>query len=278
MSWPTIVLASIVFAIILYLTTCAGYFIFHRYFIFFPSRRLALTPSDFQLQYEEVFFQTVDRVRLQGWYIKGKTSEEWKDSTFLFFPGNKGSISDFLKPMSYLAKAGFHIFLFGYRGFGRSEKKRPTEKGVYRDSEAACEYLLKEKEVSVKDMIFFGQSLGCAMAALMAKRFHPRALILEGGFSSLAEVAAQAVKCLPLKRLTTSRFETRKFLLKVNCPVLIIHSYEDKAIPLSHADDLLSAVTGQKHKAIISGPHAKGLQHDPEKCLKEIKQFLETIG
>jgi pimeloyl-ACP methyl ester carboxylesterase len=267
-----------VFAIILYLATCAGYFIFHRYFVFFPSRRLPVSPSNFQLQYEEVFFQTVDSVRLQGWYIKGKTSEEWKDITFVFFPGNKGSLSDFLKPLSYLAKAGFHVFLFGYRGFGGSEKKRPTEKGVYRDSEAACEYLLKEKEVSVKDMIFFGQSLGCAMAALMAGRFHPQALILEGGFSSLVEVAAQAVKWLPLKRLTTSRFETREFLLKVNCPVLIIHSYEDKAIPLYHADDLLSAVTGQKRKAVISGPHAKGLEQDTEKCLKEIKQFLETIG
>jgi pimeloyl-ACP methyl ester carboxylesterase len=186
-------------------------------------------------------------------------------------------MSDFLKPMTYLAKAGFHVFLFGYRGFGKSEKRRPTEKGVYRDSEAACEYLLKEKKILVKNMIFFGQSLGCAMAALMAGRFHPKALILEGGFSSLVEVVAQAVKWLPLRLLTTSRFETRKYLFKVNCPVLIIHSHEDKAIPLSHADDLFSAVTAKKQKAIISGPHAKGLEHDPVKYLKEIEQFLRTI-
>jgi hypothetical protein len=91
MAWPTIVLASFFFAIILYLTTCAGYFIFHRYFIFFPSRKLPVTPSDFQLQYEEVFFQTGDKVRLQGWYINGKISEEQKGMTFVFFPGNKGS-------------------------------------------------------------------------------------------------------------------------------------------------------------------------------------------
>ncbi len=277
MAWPTIVLASFFFAIILYLTTCAGYFIFHRYFIFFPSRKLSVTPSDFQLQYEEVFFQTGDKVRLQGWYINGKISEKQKGMTFVFFPGNKGSISDFLEPMSYLAKVGFRVFLFGYRGFGKSEKKRPTEKGVYRDSEAACEYLIKEKNVSVKHMIFFGQSLGCTMAAFMASRFQPRALILEGGFGSLAEVAAQAVKWLPLRLLTTYRFDTRSFLLKVNCPVLITHSHEDKAIPLSHADDLFNAVTGKKRKAIISGPHAKGLQHDPEKYLNELEQFLRTI-
>jgi pimeloyl-ACP methyl ester carboxylesterase len=277
MEWPTIVLVLIFFAIILYLTTCAGYFIFHRYFILFPSRGLSTTPSDFQLQYEELFFQTADKMRLQGWYIKGETSEEWDGMNFVFFPGNKGSISDFLEQISYLAKAGLNVFLFGYRGFGKSEKKRPTEKGVYEDSEAACEYLLREKNISVKNMIFFGQSLGCAMAALMASRFHPRALILEGGFSSLVEVAAQAVKWLPLRLLTTSRFETKKFLSKVECPVLIIHSYEDKAIPLSHADDLFNAVPGQKKKVIISGPHAKGLEQDSENCLKEIMQFLRTI-
>ena len=276
MSWTSMVLFIILFAMVLYLATCAGYLIFHRFFILFPSRKLSATPSDFHLQYEEVFFQTFDNVRLQGWLISGEPSKEWKDMNFVFFPGNKGTISDFLVPIRHLVKAGFNVFLFGYRGFGKSQKRRPTERGVYRDSEAACVYLVKEKRIPMENMVFFGQSLGCAMAAFAASRFSPRALILEGGFPSLIEVAARAVKWLPLRFLTTSRFETRKFLTDVKCPVLIAHSRDDKAIPLSDADDLFNAVSVQKEKVILSGPHAKGLEYDKEKYLNEIKQFLRT--
>lgn len=276
MTWPAIVIVFLLFAIILYLAICVGYFVFHRYFVLFPSRKLSAMPSDFQLQYEEVFFQAADKVRLQGWFIKGDSSEEWNNMTFILFSGNKGTISDFLEPVSHLAKTGFNVFLFGYRGFGKSEKNRPTEKGVLEDSKAACEYLLKEKIIPEKNMIFLGQSLGCAMAAFAAGLFHPRALILEGGFSSLADVAAQAVKWLPINMLTTSRFETKRFLSKADCPVLIIHSHEDRAIPLFHADDLFNAAPGKKKKVIISGPHAKGLEYDRERYLNEIIEFMRT--
>ena len=278
MTWPSIILYIIIFMAVLYLGTCAGYFIFHRFFILFPSRKLPVNPSNFHLQYEEVFFETSDSVRLQGWLIKGEPSEEWKDITFVFFPGNKGTMSDFIEPMSHLAKAGFNIFLFGYRGFGRSQKRRPTEKGVYKDSEGACHYLVKERALSLENMVFFGQSLGCAMASFAVSRFCPRALILEGGFPSLMEVAARAVKWMPLRMLTTSRFETRKLLKSAGCPVLILHSRDDKAIPLSDADVLFDAVFAQKKKVIVSGPHAKGLEYDRANVLKEIKQFLRSIG
>jgi alpha-beta hydrolase superfamily lysophospholipase len=277
MTWLSIVQLIILFIAVLYLGTCVGYFIFHRFFVLFPSRKLPVVPSDFHLQYEEVFFRTSDSVRLQGWLIKGEAPKEWKDITFVLFPGNKGTISDFLEPMSHLAKTGFNIFLFGYRGFGKSQKKRPTEKGVYKDSEGACRYLVKERGLSLENMVFLGQSLGCAMASFAVSRFCPRALILEGGFPSLVEVAARAVKWMPIRTLTTSRFETRKLLENVGCPVLIFHSRDDKAIPLSDVDILFDGVSTQKKKVIVSGPHAKGLEYDRVNVLKEIKEFLRSI-
>jgi alpha-beta hydrolase superfamily lysophospholipase len=277
MTWLSIVQLAILLIVVLYLGTCVGYFIFHRFFVLFPSRKLPVVPSDFHLQYEEVFFRTSDTVRLQAWLIKGEAPKEWKDITFVLFPGNKGTMSDFMEPMSHLAKAGFNIFLFGYRGFGKSQKKRPTEKGVYKDSEGACRYLVKERGLSLENIVFLGQSLGCAMASFAASCFCPRALILEGGFPSLVEVVARAVKWMPLGMLTTSRFDTRKFLKKVGSPVLILHSRDDKAIPLSEADVLFNAVPTQKKKVIVSGPHAKGLEYDRANVLKEIKQFLRSI-
>ena len=278
MTWLTAFSNLFIVLVMVYFITCICYLLLHRYFIIFPSRRLSLTPQDYLLEHEDVYFNTVDKVLLNGWYIKGDQAGEWKDFTIVLFPGNKGTMSDFLVQTKNLSKAGFNVFLFGYRGFGKSRGILPTEKGVYKDSEAACEYLTGKRHIRMKNIIFLGQSLGCAMAACTAVKFNPRALILEGGFPSIADVAARAVKWLPLKLLTRSRFDTKKFLEKIKCPVLIIHSRDDKAIPLSDADVLFGAVKVKKKKAVVSGPHVKGLEYDSEAYLMEMIDFLHSTG
>ena len=55
-------------------------------------------------------------------------------------------------------------------------------------------------------------------------------------------------------------------------------SRDDKAIPLSDADVLFDVVSVEKKKVVVSGPHAKGLDYDGANVLKEIKQFLRSIG
>lgn len=278
MSWQITLFYSLFILVTIYLMICAGYLFLHRYFIIFPSRKLPKVPSDFKMQYEEVYFSTTDRVLLNGWLIKGDTGKEWKEFTVILFPGNKGSMSDFLIQMSQLKEIGFNIFLFSYRGFGKSQKKWPTEDGVYKDSEAAFRYLAEKKKIHAEKTVFLGQSLGCAMASRTAREFNPHALILEGGFPSLAEPASRSVPWLPLKILTRSGFETSRFLAGTRCPVLIIHSQDDKAIPLSNAEDLFNSVKVKKKKVIISGPHAKGLEHDSKNYLEEIEKFLGEIS
>lgn len=277
MEWPTLILYLFIIIGTIYLMTCLFYLLLHRYFIIFPSRRLLKIPSDYALQYEEASFCAKDNTLIYGWLIKDESIENWKDFTIIFFPGNKGTMSDFLLQVKHLAEAGFNVFLFGYRGFGKSQRKWPVERGVYEDSLAAYEYLLKEKGIPLKKIIFLGQSLGCAMASYSAVKFDPHALILEGGFPSIADVAARAVKWLPLGILTRSRFDTKRYLAEVHCPVMIIHSHDDRAIPLSDANILLEAVHGKKKRAIISGPHAKGLEYDSAEYLKELKGFLKSL-
>ncbi len=277
MSWKIILLYSFVILIMVYLMTCLGYFFLHPWFIIFPSRALSENPGDYNLEYEDLFFSTKDSLRINGWLIKGEIESKWNGHTIVLFSGNKGTMSGFLSQVKHLTGTGFNVFLFSYRGFGRSGKKWPTEQGVYRDSEAACRYLVKEKKITRDKIILLGQSLGCAMASYTAQSFIPRALILEGGFPSLAQTAARAVKWLPVKKLTTAGFYTGQYLKKIKCPVLIIHSREDKAIPLSDAEELYSAAISAKKKIIISGPHAKGLEYDSKNYIKGIEDFLNSI-
>ena len=54
--------------------------------------------------------------------------------------------------------------LSSYRGYGKSQKARPHERGLKLDAEAALRHLLKRTDVNSSHIIVFGRSLGGAVA------------------------------------------------------------------------------------------------------------------
>ena len=276
-AWSSLILSVLLIIGKIYIGFCAGYWIFHRFFVIFPSRKIDKLPSDYNIEYEEVFFQTTDKIRLQGWFLLNKESSitiKGKQAVIVFFPGNAGSLSKFLTGLKELVSHGFTVFTFSYRGFGKSDFRWPTEKGVYRDAEAAVRYLEKEKGLKSEQLIFYGQSLGCAMASRASMHFKSAALILEAGFPSLPEIVKRYSKGVPLSLLTTSRFDTRYHLSRTHCPVLIAHSPEDKAIRLNDIENLFDAAHEPKRKTVINGLHAKGLEVNPLPFLNTITRFI----
>src|SRR6266436_1388177 len=67
----------------------------------------------------------------------------------------------------FLRDMPVNVLALEYRGYGRSEGT-PTERGVYRDADAAYLYLVNTKGKDPKTVISFGQSLGSAVAAHLA--------------------------------------------------------------------------------------------------------------
>ena len=129
--------------------------------IFQPDARIHQTPSSIGLAFDDVYFTADDGVRLNGWFVPraGATS------TFLWFHGNAGNISHRVENIKLLHdKVNVNIFIFDYRGYGRSEGTA-SEEGTYRDGAAAIELLRKRYGVDPGKLIIFGRSLGAAVAA-----------------------------------------------------------------------------------------------------------------
>ncbi|MBD3272353.1 MAG: alpha/beta fold hydrolase [Elusimicrobia bacterium] len=276
--WSILIQTLIGSMISLYVGLCIGYWIFHRFFVLFPSKKITHVPSDYGMDYEEVFFQTSDHVRLQGWWLSPQHPVmriNNKNATLVFFPGNKGTLSKFLPGLLHLVSSGYTVFVFSYRGFGKSALRWPTEHGVYQDSLAAVEYVLQTKQCDPKHLILYGQSLGCAMASKTAQHIHPAVLILEAGFTSMPDLVKQFIPWLPVHYLTTARFDTRHHLAHVHSPVIIAHSTEDKAVPPSQRDNLFNAAPEPKQKLTVYGLHAQGLEVNYKPYLESIRQFLE---
>ena len=112
-----------------------------RYFVFFPVRTLHTTPEDTNLTFEDVFFLSADQYWIHGWFIPGTSKY-----TLLWFHGNGGNIGHRMEEILIMHHSlGINIFIFDYRGYGRSEGK-PSEQGVYQDATAAIKYIQNRPE------------------------------------------------------------------------------------------------------------------------------------
>ena len=125
-----------------------------RNFVFFPVRTLPATSSDTNVPFEDVFFLSGAQYWMHGWFIPGESKY-----TLLWFHGNGGNISHRMEEILMMHDSlEINIYIFDYRGYGRSEGK-PSEQGVYRDAKAAIKYIQNRPEVDSSRIIFFGFSI-----------------------------------------------------------------------------------------------------------------------
>lgn len=237
-----------------------------------PGRELMATPQQLGLNYEPVSFMTDDGVKLHGWYIPAQKAQ----GTLLFFHGNAGNISHRLDSLVIFNRLGLDILIFDYRGYGRSEGT-PSEGGLYKDAEAALRYLRGQRDLSMQAIIFFGRSLGGSVAAWLAARYPPAALIIESSFTSAQDMAAELYPFLPTRLLTRLRYDTLNNLQAVRSPVLIVHSRDDEIIPFQQGRKLFAAAQEPKRFLEIRGNHNEGFLESRQVYEKGIQDFLTWI-
>jgi len=239
------------------LTVYVGYsaflYAYQPKFVYYPVRQLSATPQQIGLAYEPVTFETEDGIRLDGWFIPADVSR----GTVLYFHGNAGNISHRLDSIAIFHKLNYSVLIFDYRGYGQSEGK-PSERGTYRDAEAAWRYLTKQKQIAPGQIVLFGRSLGGAVAAWLAARQTPRACILESVFTSAPDLAARLFPLFPSRLLCRYDYDTEAAVKNFNCPVLIIHSPQDDIIPFSHGRKVFAAAREPKAFLEIGGDHNTG--------------------
>jgi fermentation-respiration switch protein FrsA (DUF1100 family) len=219
-----------------------------RHFIYFPSNDLTANPSDFGLAFEEVLFTASDDVQLHGWFVPGEGGITW-----LWFHGNAGNISQRLENLKLLHdELGVSVFLFDYRGYGRSQGT-PSEKGTYRDAEAALAYLRSREDVDPERIVFFGRSLGTGVAVELATHYPPYGLILESPFLSIQDMAKRAYPILSLLPLLRTRYDSVGKIGKLEVPILVLHGDRDDIIPFEAGRTLFEKAKEPKNFYTITG-------------------------
>jgi len=236
-----------------------------------PSRALTGTPLDIGLTYEDVWPRAEDGVRLHGWYVPAAAAR----ATILYFHGNAGNISQRLDSIRIFHDLGLSVLIFDYRGYGRSDG-RPSEAGMQRDALAVWRHLVEDRGVAPRRLVYLGRSLGAAMAAWLAARRPPAALIVESTFTSVPDLAADYYWWLPARRLARFEYCTRDYLAAACCPVLVAHSRDDEIIPFRHGQALFAAAPEPKQLLQLRGSHEDNFLVSGEHYMRGLDAFLAS--
>lgn len=244
-------------------------YVFQSKLAYFPSKKIEADPKSIGLDFESVRFSADDKTELFGWYIPKKGAE----TTLLFLHGNAGNISHRLESIKVFNSLGMNVFIFDYRGYGKS-RGRANEQNTYDDAMAAWEYLLNQKRAKAEDIIIFGRSLGGSIAAYLGAKVKPRAVILESTFSSAKDFISDVYPLLP-QALVRYSYETKSYLKDISAPILIIHSEDDDLVPFKHGKSIFESANEPKSFLKIGGDHNFGFIQSQEIYLEGLRKFLQ---
>jgi len=248
---------------------------FEHHQVYQPYRQLETSGSELGRPFEDVHFQTSDGVGLNGWFFPADTDSARKHYIYLLCHGNAGNISHRLEHCAALLETGASVFIFDYRGYGRSQG-RPGEEGTYLDAQAAHQWL-RQKGFAATHIIALGESLGGGVASELALRESLGGLVLQSTYTSITDVGAELFPWLPVRRFGTIKYNTRARLPRVRVPVLVMHSREDGLISFSHAEKNFAAANEPKMFWEISGEHNQFLEGDRARYLEGLNKFLTRV-
>ena len=238
---------------------CASHF-------FQPDQRVYRTPKYYELEYDDVYFDSYDKTPLHAWHIYPRTQS--KGLVFVAH-GNAQNLSAHFVGWTWLVEAGYEVFIFDYRGYGKSQGESSI-KGSVEDTKAALNYVEKTYK---KPYVAVGQSLGGTMllnAVYTRDNKNIKALVIDSTFTGFPGIAKEKMDAIWLTwpfqwipSLTlTSDYDAKDKIVDVETPLLFIHGSLDNIISVDASWNLFEKSSAPKEMWIVKNAgHIQGLEN-----------------
>jgi fermentation-respiration switch protein FrsA (DUF1100 family) len=268
--WRIVVGVSALLAVVLVMIALA--WLFQRRLIYLPSPgRVPPAPAVLHAG-EDVAFDTADGLRLRGWFVPAATRQS--RATVLVLGGNAGNRMARAPLAAELSRVGLSVLLVDYRGYG-GNPGNPSERGLLADARAARAYLAARGDVDPARLVYFGESLGAAVAVQLAVERPPMALVLRSPFTSLADIGRIHYPFLPVRLLLRDRYASIEQVGGLRCPVLVLAGAGDGIVPWKQSRRLAEAIPEPKRLVLIPSADHNNLELlAGQRVIGEVARFV----
>jgi fermentation-respiration switch protein FrsA (DUF1100 family) len=264
---------SIAVTIILLIAAYAlsvGYFYKHqREILFQPQERTQQEIQEFAKanDYGVFQYQTPEGIFLTSLF-KAPVGDK---PVIILFNGNAAKIERAHSTLEPFVEKGYGAFINIYRGYGANGGE-PSQDAFYGD--AGLLYSLVQQIFPENEIIVYGYSIGTSPATFIAAENHVKALILEGAFTSAADLAKDKYPFLPVKSMMKDQFPTLEYFKQVAAPIIMIHGVDDKVVDIKFAKKLASENRDVTFKEYEGGNHINLKSLD---AYNHVLQWLEGL-
>lgn len=220
----------LVFAAVLWVAWCLTLF-FCQDWLIFPAD---VAPAPLPRMYDATTVELtrpIEGGEVVAWFIPGDgTSASEPGPLVVFCHGNAELIDYQSDIVEGYRRLGCSILMPEYRGYGRSDG-HASQTALVDDAAHFHDKALRRPEVDASRIVIHGRSLGGAVAAALARKRKPVALVLESTFTSLGAMAHRyAVPAFVVRH----PFSTGSVVESLDVPILVFHGSDDVIIPVSH--------------------------------------------
>mmetsp|Transcript_8907 Transcript_8907/g.21783 ORF Transcript_8907/g.21783 Transcript_8907/m.21783 type:complete len:356 (-) Transcript_8907:7-1074(-) len=209
------------------------------------------SPSEYQIPYEDIHIMCEDGVSLHAWLmLRGKNdSSSSSTPTVVFFHGNAGNIGIRLpNAVQMFHRLEVNVLLVEYRGYGRSDKVTPNERGLKLDGRAVLQYVQNHPDMDPSNLFLFGRSLGGAVAFATAQyaqencngeganNIHPlKGIIVENTFTSIPDMVDHLMPPIAKFKsfILAIQWNSMVIVPTLTCPVFYLAGSIDEIVPHS---------------------------------------------
>jgi fermentation-respiration switch protein FrsA (DUF1100 family) len=227
--------------------------------------------------YQQIDLPRGDGARQFAWAMPApvRAGAPW----LLYLHGNAATIASQVNIAHYeqLTALGLNVFAPEYRGFGGLDGV-PSESSLATDARAAYDYLRATRGVPPERIVFYGWSLGGAVAVALAAETEQAAVILEGAPASLLAIGQRRYPLFPIALIMRNPFEAIRRIDQIRSPILFLHSTDDAVIPVSEGRRLFDAARAPKAFVEVRGGHVRASEVDAARFYGAIGPFLAEHG
>ena len=235
--------------------------------IFGPLKQHIYSPDIVDLDYDNIYAVTGDGLKLHGWKLH---AADKRTGSLVFFHGNGENISTHFANVYWLAEHGYDVYLFDYRGYGKSEGS-PQLDAIVADFDVMLAAVLQQLPRE-ENLVVMGHSFGASLSiyGVAHSQYRDRisALISVAAFADYRMITREMLSRSwitwalqwPLSLTIDNSYRPLDSIALISpIPLFMMHASQDEIIDLHHAQQLFAMAQTPSELVVIQGDHNMAL-------------------